>query len=84
MRWVAFTTSAVLAIVLFNFRLAPIAAIYLALAAYNATQGLWPKAGEIAFQVLAGAVAAGGSTEGRPSAVPSPWRWASSRPSRAS
>mgnify|MGYP005849974321 CR=1 FL=1 len=60
MRWVAFTTSAVLAIVLFNFRLAPIAAIYLALAAYNATQGLWPKAGEIAFQVLAGAVAAGG------------------------
>lgn len=60
MRWVAFTTSAVLAIVLFNFRLAPIAAIYLALAAYNATQGLWPKAGEIAFQVLAGVVAAGG------------------------
>ncbi|MCX7869296.1 MAG: AAA family ATPase, partial [Terrimicrobiaceae bacterium] len=38
----------------------PRATIYLALAAYNATQGLWPKAGEIAFQVLAGAVAAGG------------------------
>ncbi len=60
MRWVAFTMSLVLALILINFGLAPIAAPYLALAAYNATQGLWPRAGEIAFRLLAGVLAAGG------------------------
>lgn len=60
MRWVAFTMSLVLALILINFGLAPIAAPYLALAAYNTTQGLWPRAGEIAFRLLAGVLAAGG------------------------